>query len=325
MSTPVSIIYLTYRPDPKFAWFADSLARQVSPGAPGVDVVLVDGAYTAARTVEFSSLVNGRFRFTHVPPKPTPYAGSNRLTTRDFFAAASARNTGVLHTTAPYVVFVDDLSVLMPGWWEEIQRAAADGVVLGGAYQKHHEMVVDDGVLLSSRCEPGGVDSRWDLGRDDEWVSIAGGQLFGCSFGAPRALLIEVNGFDEICDTIGGEDWHFGVRIEWTGATIRYSRRMLTIECEELHHVGSPALRIDKKAPPTEYVRRLREFGVTKRYVDGNWDSSHMILDVLFGTGSTQTQGNYYLLSTLQPDAFGTLPRRFPRRHWFDRQPLTLL
>jgi hypothetical protein len=323
MTPLTSIVYLTYRAEPRFDWFADSLARQAAGG--DFEVIVVDGAYAAERTARFEDAAARRFALRHVPAKPSPYAGPHRLTTRDFFSAASARNTGLLHARAPYVVFVDDLSVVMPGWWEEVHAAARCGDVVAGAYQKHLEMRVEAGVLQSSRCEPGGVDSRWTQGRDDRTVPIGGAQLFGCSFGAPRDLLVEVNGFDELCDSIGGEDWHLGVRLEWAGAAIRYSRRMLTIESEELHHAGTPAVRLDKTAPPSVYLRRLREYGVTARYVAGNWDSSHMLLDILFGTGTTQTLGNYYLLATLDPSALDQVCPRFPQVHWFDRQPLACL
>lgn len=323
MSADVAVVYLTCRLDPRFEWFADGLARQI--GDEQVEVVVVDGKHTPERTTQFEAHARGRFALRHVPAKPSPYAGPYRKTTRDYFAAASARNTGIIHTTAPYLVYADDLAVPMPGWWDEVRSAAATGSVIAGAYQKHHEMVVEDGVLVSSRCEPSGIDSRWGQGNDRTSVPIGGAQLFGCSFGAPRALLLDVNGFDELCDTIGGEDWNLGVRVDWTGAPIRYSRRMLTIESEELHHLGTPPLRIDRTAPPSAYLRRLSEFGVRARQFEGNWDSSHMILDILFGTRSIQPQGNYYLLSTLDAARLEHTTKRFPRFHWFDRAALSEL
>jgi hypothetical protein len=323
MSAAVSIVFVTHRTEPRFDWFADSLVRQA--GDDDFEVVLVDGRHDADRTDRFGAAVRDRFAWRHVPAKPTPYAGGHRRTTRDFFAAASARNTGIVHVRAQYVVFVDDLSVLMPGWWASVQAAARGGDVVAGAYQKRRAMVVDNGVLLSSQVDSGGIDSRWTLGDDARPVPIGGAQLFGCSFGAPRDLLVEVNGFDEICDTVGGEDWHLGTRLEWAGAPIIYDRRMLTVESEELHHVGTPPLRLDRTAPPIAYVRRLREFGVGRRHVDGPWDTSHMILDILFGTGSVQTQGNYYLLGSLDAGSLPATVGRFPRYHWFDRRPLAAL
>ncbi len=320
MSAEISVVYLTHRVDPRFEWFAEAFAAGL--GDEAVEVIVVDGVYSLERTAVFAAIVRGRFPFRHVPAKPTPYAGAFRRTSRNFFSAASARNTGIIHATAPYIVFVDDLSVPMPGWWDEARAGARAEQLVAGAYQKHFEMVVDNGVLVSSRSEPHGYDSRWGQGSDTGLTTIGGSQLFGSSVGVPRDLLLEVNGFDEICDSIGGEDWHFGVRIEWTGQPIFYSRRMLTIESEELHHVGPPARRLDKTAPPSVYLRRLREFGVPHRQFEGHWDSSHMMLDILFGTRTTQTQGNYYLLSSLHPDTLEDIVARFPRYHWFDGQPL---
>jgi hypothetical protein len=323
MSVPVTVIYPTCRPEPRFDWFADSLARETQ-GAD-VEVVVVDGIHSLDRTRRFQAVAGGRFRLQHVAAKPTPYAGPYRRTGRDYFAAASARNTGLAYARTPYVVYADDLSVVMPGWWSEVQSAASAGCVVAGAYQKHWDMVVADGRLVSSRGELSGLDSRWAQGHDTATVPIAGSQLFGCSFGAPRSLLLEVNGFDELCDSIGGEDWNLGVRVEWSGAEIRYSRRMLTIESEELHRVGPVVLRRDKTAPPSVYMRRLREFGVSQRHVAGNWDSSHMIVDVLFGTRSAQPQGNCSLVEDLNPVRFGEMAARLPTHHWFDREPLSAL
>ena len=319
----VTVVYTTYRPVPHFDWFADSLARQA--GDADVEVVLVDGLHAPERTAAFGEMVRGRFAFRHVPPMPSPYAGPFRRTQRDLFSAASARNTGIVHASKPYVVFCDDLAVLMPDWWSEVRRAAADGYVVAGAYQKHREMVVQDGVLAASCCDPSGVDTRWQTGDDSRLVRIEGSQLFGCSFGAPRALLVEVNGFDELCDSIGGEDAHCGVRVTFSGAAIYYSRRMLTIESQEGHGAGTPRWRIDRKTLPSVYLRRLREFGVGRRCVNGAWDSSHMIIDILYGTRSNQPMGNYYLIETLNEAALTGIVSRFPTTYWFDGRMLSEL
>jgi hypothetical protein len=100
---------------------------------------------------------------------------------------------------------------------------------------------------------------------------------------------------------------------------------MLTVESEELHRTGPAYRRIDRTLGPRAYRRRLRDFGVTSRHADGPCDSSHMILDILHGLGSNQTMGNYYLLSTLGETDLSSLPARFPRRYWFDDQPLSTL
>jgi glycosyltransferase involved in cell wall biosynthesis len=323
--TPVaSILYSTYRAEPAFEWLVDSLARQLGDG-DDVEVIVVDGAYSAERGERWSLAIDGRFAFRHVPAKPSPYNGARRLTQRDYFAASSARNTGLVYARAPYVFFVDDCSVLMDGWWRAAREAIQSGIVVAGAYYKCWEMRVAGGALETFRREDAGVDSRWALGDAQRAVRVGGGQLFGGCIGAPRELLLQVNGFDELCDSIGGEDWHLGVRLEFAGATIYYDRRMFSLESEELNRLGTPFLRLDPTLPPEAYMERLEDFGVRGRHVPGACDSSHMLLDIVHGTGSPGTQGNYYWLADLDEAALAATVRRFPRHRWFDRVPLAEL
>jgi hypothetical protein len=315
-----SLVYLTCREEPGFEWFVDGLARQLDAG-DDVELILIDGLHDQDRGRRFARAVAERIPFHYVAAKPSPYNGAHRLTKRDLFAAASARNTGLVHARKPYVIFVDDACVLGRRWWRAAREAAAAGRVVTGAYQKHWGMEVFQGRLLRSRaCS--GRDSRWSLGHDRQAVRVGGGQLFGASIGAPRHLLLQLNGFDELCDSIGGEDWHLGVRLEFAGVPIYYDRRMLSVESEELHRRGRIFARIDRTLPPAIYMDRLAAFGVGSRYVSGACDSSHMLLDVVYGTGSPATQGNYYWLAELTAGTLGSVTRWFPRRHWFDGLPL---
>jgi GT2 family glycosyltransferase len=323
-SPAVSIVHVTHRREPAFAWFVDSLARQLRSG-DDVEVVFVDGLHGPERSRQLAQTVAGRFPFRHVPPKPTAWNGPHRRTRANYSAVGSARNTGIVYARHPYIVFVDDACVLMGGWWEQVRAAARNARVVGGAYQKHYEMTVHGGVLISSRLEADGQDSRWDRGDDATAVPIGGGDLFGAGLAAPRELLVELNGFDELCDPTGGEDYHLGLRIELSGVPLHYCRAMLVVESQELHLQAPDVVRRAETLDPASYRRRLREFGVAQRSTAGPCDAGHMILDILLGTRAVTTMGNHYALRTLTEFDLPGTAERLPHSYWFDHRPLSLL
>ena len=186
-------------------------------------------------------------------------------------------------------------------------------------------MVVRSGQWVSGHLDPAGRDTRWALGDDRHRVPIEGGQLYGSSFAAPCALLHTVNGFDEMCDGLGQEDVQLGLRVAATGSTVWYDRSMLTVECEDLNNAGAPLLRRDRLMPEHDYLRRLADFGVRRRRTDGRTDASHMMIDIVLGTGSWATHGNYYWLEDLTPAGYAATIARFPRNYWFDGCPLSTL
>ncbi len=311
----VTIAYITHRAEPQFRWFIDGLAAQLD-GDPTVEVLFVDGLYDRPRAECVTELVAGRFAFRHLPAKPNPWNGPYRLCRHELWAAASARNTAIVCARGEYLACVDDCSVLGPHWWDQVRLAARERWVIAGAYQKHRDIEVVAGVLSDSRTDDSGLDTRWSLAAGDGTVQIAGGQLYG-NCAAPRDLLVAVNGWDELCDPMGGEDYHLGIRLEWAGETIRYSRRMLTIESEDLHGGRTPS----RWAPPPlsveDYMAILARYGVDRRSTDGPTDASHLVLDVLYGTHAVRSIGNYYDLRDLDEMSLMGLPSRFPLRYWF--------
>jgi hypothetical protein len=318
----VSVVYVTHRQEPQFDWFADGLAHQLE-GDDEVEVVLVDGLPSRRRSAWFEAIVGERFAFIYADAKPTAFNGPHQRTSRPLFAAASARNTGVVHASRPYVAFVDDCSVPMPGWWDEVREAARHQYVVAGAYQKHMNMQVSHGLLESSSVETSGVDTRWGLGDDRRVVEITGGQLYGASFGVARDVMLEVNGFDELCNGIGGEDYNLGIRLELAGHRVFYSRRMTTIESED--HAARyplPLARIDPVLDERAYRARLARFGVSERIVEGRCDASHMALDLVYGLGRPQSFGNHFELRDLQPADLPATCRGLPTTFWFDGTPL---
>lgn len=302
-----SIIYLTNRKDCRWQWFVDSLCRQVGADS-WPEVIFVDSVLwgdAGQRKAELDSVVRGRFAYKHVSPKPCVWCGPHRLTQRDYFAAANSRNTGFCHASRDYVFWVDDLTVLMPDWLKEARHAAQHKYVIAGAYKKVWEMVVDDGELKSCRETAAGTDSRWGRGSERGIVKIGGGDLFGCSFGMPVPAMLAINGQDEACDSVGGEDYFAGLSLEKLGIEIFYDRNMLTFESEEGHGQGPIFLRLDK--------------GLGKSSVD--------LLNKRKNSGP-RAMGNFFDLAEMRTKVLSGEPFPIPTepsKHFWDGQPLSEL
>lgn len=331
----LSIVYITQRAEPRFEWFADSLANQLaaSGSAGEVEVIVVDGCLTDERRERFARIVDGRFALRHVAPKPTPYNGPHRLTRGSHSTISSARNTGIVYAGSPYVVFVDDCGVLGDGWWREVRTAARHGYVLAGTYENRSDLSIEHGRIdaATDRSTRDALDHRWEQGDDEALVQIPGSQLFGCVLGVRRELLLALNGFDELCDPIGGEDTQLGVRLEWSGERIYFSRRAMVVK-DHMRHRGDSVVRIDRSVVDgaafdrDRYMSCLAEFGVRQRTIeDGALDCSHLCLDILYGTRSTRALGNYYELAELSEDDLRRLPESFPERYWATGEPLSEL
>lgn len=262
----LTIAYITNRRECMVQWFFDSLRREIERYGQGLKIrtVMVD-FYAAER--------HGQFGFDfHVPPKPTVWQGPHRLTTRDYFAMSSARNTSLCLAPDGWLLCVDDLSVLMPGYLKAVRLSMEGGYIACGAYRKVDDLKVASGVAVSYVENPTGVDSRWRLGNDYVPVTISGGQMFGCSTCCPVEALLQINGWDEDCDSMGSEDYICGLMLERAGWALKYDRRMLTLESEELHHKEISMLRIIKMHPV---------------------DASHSILNLVL-SGRRRTGACYY-------------------------------
>lgn len=250
----LTIAYVTARRESKIEWFFESLLRQIDPHTEKPEVVVVD-FHRKYRNGEFQWPI----RITHTSPKPTVWQGPHRLTTEDYFAASNARNTALCLAPDGWIAYVDDLSVLMPGWLNCVYQAMRENYIVLGAYKKVLGLQVNDGIA-SYREMPSGTDSRWWAGRDHP-VLAAGSWLFGCSLAGPVEAFLTINGWDEDADCcgMGGEDYLCGMALQRAGYTFRYDRRMLTLESEELHHVETSLKRV---------IERL----------DGKHDASQVLL-----------------------------------------------
>lgn len=303
----ITIAYFTSRREPHYQWFADSLRRQAFQDFEWIKLVVVD-FWKEERGREWKIFCPaGLKKFVHVAPKPCVWQGKHRLTKVDYFAASNARNTAVCHAEGSWIVFVDDLSVLLPGWYAAVKEAVAGNYVISGAYKKVRNLVVENGLVVSGDEFPGGIDCRWPHGNDQGPIPASPGWMFGCSMVMPIEGILNINGFDEDCDSLGGEDYTAGAMLARAGYRLMYDRRAVTFESEEGHHQGNILKRIDKGISPN--------------------DKSHAMLKMV--NNGRNRAPNYFGeegIRGLRQRILAGEPfpiQQIPQHDWYDGQPLS--
>lgn len=237
----LTICYITARKQPLFRWFYDSLRHQCPGLCKDVQLVVVD-RYAETRSEEKNWLADLGTNWDWTYPKPSVWYGPHRLTKDEWFDAAGYRNTGLCFAKGDYIVYVDDLSVLLPGWWDRVTEAAKHGYCVCGTYQKMRSMIVENGTVK-------GYDLAYKAGKDTRAPfaqsplhKCDGGWLYGCSCGFPVEALLTVNGWDETCAGCGSEDYCTGLRLSNAGFVFMWDKHMVTYESDE-HHFAEPPLR----------------------------------------------------------------------------------
>ena len=254
-----SIIYPTCRLEPLLHWTLDSLATQIPESERGdVQFIIVDKfgddpARLEWARLQFEDSLKG-CTLVHTTVKPNVWSGKHRLTSTDYFAASTYRNTGLLLATNSTVAFLDDLSYVCPGWWSHVQQAANAQEIYLGTYDKGQHMVVRNGELIYQ--DPGSIDPdtrRQKLNPDNvDPFPCTGSWMYGCSMAAPLEAFLQVNGFDEDCDSMGSEDYITGMLLEKYGWHFRFCPSMKTIESYVHHGLGEVAKRVDKPMGGTD-------------------------------------------------------------------------
>lgn len=305
--TALTIAYMTNRRDPRIEWFFDSLAWQARAVGWSPNVIVVDFyADEPGRRETIRAKLPIGFTLTHVPPKPTVWQGPHRLTSRDYFAASNARNTAVCLAPDGWIAYVDDLSVLLPGWLERAFAAVERNQITAGSYEKVYELRVHDGHVVGFRASPQGRDTRYQQGSDTAPVRLGGGAMYGCSVVMPVEALLAINGWDEDCDSMGSEDSICGLMLEFSGWEVYYDRRMRTFESEEAHYFDKPFLRIIKNSPADASWAMLDSVRFGGRHRAPNYFGP----DGLRGLRARVQAGEPFPIMTI------------PEHHWCDGQPI---
>jgi len=316
----ISLIFVTNRKEPLVNWFIDSLRLQYKKDFP-LQVIFVD-YWKNSRGNEFKT---DFCESIHVSPLPSPVQGEHKLTKEDWFSATIARNTGIVYAIHPYIQFVDDLAVLMPNWLHGVGIAAQQGVVLQSSYRKDNNMVVENGLLVSSTI--GSQDSRVKHARNNagrpEWC-------YG-NLGLPLELALKVNGYDELCSITGYEDCQFGMRLAKVGAKFFYNANVLAVESEEMHFKeGQYFKRQDPETTQERYTEVLKSFGVDYHAPhNGRHDASHIIVELPKHKGHKAYWNGYDLRELRRKRESGQQitieDMKFYEKFWFTGEPLTAL
>lgn len=295
----LTLCYITNRMLPRFGWFAQSIWNETKDFSD-ISCVIVD-FYARQRPLD-GQLHPSITDVIWVPPKPNVWNGPHRLTNTNWFAASNQRNTGLCYAKDGWIAYVDDLSVLQPGWLRSVRESIAGNYIACGAYKKVKKLHVQSGIAVSYEEFPGGIDSRLGQAQSDVWPCV-GSWLFGCSFAAPVEALLTVNGLDENCDGLGSEDYCLGIRLENAGYTFRYDKRMMTLESEEAHFEEAPLRRTDKGVSPNDKSHAILKMALESKYAPN-----------YFGDGGIRALRN----RVLRGDPFPTT--QVPDRDFFDGQ-----
>lgn len=305
-----------------------------------LEVVFVDFINDTRQNIYFDFIKPATYAFwnhknytiRNVSPLPSSIQGVHKKTSIDWFSAGNARNTGFIHSRFDYVVFCDDLTVLMPGWLDAVIQAANENYCVLGTYEKRNKLVVENGELISSEDVPNGKDSRLQFA-PYERTGMRGGSFYGCSFGIPIEYALKLNGFDLICDCIGTEDTQFGIRLQQAGCPMYLDKRMFTIESDELHFVEGNSFRRESfPCTKEQYFERLQEFGINERpeREDFKYDAPWFINDLAKYKPQIESYKKPYSLRALRDKvlAGGTITvedMNLPSQFWWTGQPITEL
>lgn len=269
----LTVAYITNRRDCHIEWFLDSLRREFPDELPNIIVIDfffdqrhfeecradIPNAWQTIHAMAHRSQVDqtGKVKWSTV--KPNVWCGAHRLTKENWFAASNFRSTAFCLCDTQWLAYVDDVSVIVPGWGDAVREAMAANRITCGTYQKVRNLVVENGEIKSFTEFPEGMDARPPYAKGVNPFVHSGEWLFGCSVLMPTQVLVEAGGWPEFVDGMGGEDYLLGKLLDNRGHTVYFDQRMKTLESDEHHFIEKPWIRSDYGVSPRDKSHKALE------------------------------------------------------------------
>lgn len=298
-----TVAYITSRFEPEFHWLYDSVRRESDCPV----IVIAQENFPVNPPLE-----NVAFH----DPKPTVWSGPHRLTKQAWWSKSNSLNSAICLCRTDWLMFCDDRSVLMPGWFARVKAAMDGNYAVCGKYEKTHDLIVTGGIV-KSYVEP--VDDKGNkTGKDtrakyvrEHWngaspVICPGEWWFGCLNAMPLEWALQINGYEELMDGLSFEDVICGLMLKNNGFTIKYDSELALIEDRTPGKLGPAMRRTSKERFPHDKEdkghKALARFGIRKR-TEHHWDLRAIRDAVLRG------------------EPFP--PATHPTRDWFDNQAIS--
>ncbi len=263
-----TIAFVTARHEPRFDWFFQSLAIQQARNVIS-QIIIVDffaqvcDGWTQVNVDQRRATViacarQSGFNVQWVPPKPSVWSGPYRLPKENWWSASSTRNTAICFCKNDWIAFLDDRCVLDRNWLQAVLDAAQGPYVILGTYMKVNNCKVERGDVVAYD-DIGCRDHRIDQlklnpayhGTTNPYV--AGREwCFTCSIALPLPWALHINGFDEMADSLSGEDTAFGIMLANNGMPMKFDTRMSVIQDRTPGQSGPLMKRTDKGVSPAD-------------------------------------------------------------------------
>lgn len=271
----LAIAYITSREKCEIGWFFDSLRNQ----GTAAQIIVVDlFAAQDERRVAFRSMAVREI--DHVCPKPNIFQGAYRVTKDQWWAKSNAINTALCLCRHEWICFLDDRLVLAPGWLDAVNRAIEGDYAMCGAYEKRHNMNVENGYIIdmgildgSDPRSPGGKDHRESV--SGGLRKAPGSWWFGACNVIRLEWLLEINGYPEKCDSVSHEDSITGLILENNRFDMRYDPSCKVIEDRTPSELGTPMARTCKERFPhdtTDKTHTILNWARTAKRSDNDFD-----------------------------------------------------